>query len=374
MKRYIFSILLLSLPALMAAQDILFLKDGRWIEAKVLEIQPEVVKYKLFDFQEGPLYTVYKSEVRKIQYENGRVEWFVPQEERPAASEPEVMPPPEPEKRTEAPAAIPEPLPPTEPVPSGQPTPTPEPPPTLQPVEEGFHSGMVIGITAGANAATGLYDYKGAPEPPAFSMLFAPTAGASFDWRISRRFSLQSALLYRGKGDRIDVGAWISSFEELPQDYGFTSSYTEAEGFIQTYVGYLEWPVYPVLNLSAGFQIGIGPYLAIGLHGKERSDYKTSYYVDATLLSRETVKESRKVEFADIVALEDDASTRYFNRLDYGLVGYLGIRASKLAVGWTINYGLAQWEPQTRLLGTEQDTTETRHLTACMLLTFFLAP
>ncbi|MCO6480429.1 MAG: hypothetical protein J5I94_27555, partial [Phaeodactylibacter sp.] len=64
MKRYFFPFLLFVLPVFLPAQDILFLKDGRWIEAKVLEVQPEVVKYKLFDFQDGPLYTVYKSEVR----------------------------------------------------------------------------------------------------------------------------------------------------------------------------------------------------------------------------------------------------------------------------------------------------------------------
>lgn len=127
MKKYIFSILLLWLPALIAAQDILFLKDGRWMEAKVLEIQPDVVKYKLFDFQEGPLYTIYKNEIRKIQYENGRVEWFVPQGERPTTLPPEAVPP---SKKEPAPEAVPEAAPPltVQPAPETVPATETEPP------------------------------------------------------------------------------------------------------------------------------------------------------------------------------------------------------------------------------------------------------
>lgn len=369
MKKYIFSMFLLWLPALLAAQDILFLKDGRWIEAKVLEIQPDVVKYKLFDFQEGPLYTVYKSEIRKIQYENGRVEWFVPREEQPAAPQPETAPPP---AKEPAPAARPEvrepPAP--EPAPERKPAVSPEPAPP-PPAEPAFQSQLFIGITAGINAATGIYDYRGAPEPPAYSILPAPTFGACLDWRISPRFSLQSGLYYRGKGDRINVGEWISNIELATTDYGFAPSYTEAEGHIATYVGYLEVPVYPVVNLSAGFQIGLGPYLAIGLHGTEKSDYKTSFFVEGDLLDRQEVKESRKIEFADVIALEDNSATRYFKRLDYGLIGYVGIRARKLTLGCTVNYGLAQWEPEFRLFSTQKAPTETHHLTGALLMTYY---
>lgn len=359
MKRYFFPFLLFVLPVFLPAQDILFLKDGRWIEAKVLEVQPEVVKYKLFDFQDGPLYTVYKSEVRKIQYENGRVEWFVPEEERPAA------PPPEKEV---APAVKPEA--PTPLAPERKPNVSAEPAPP-PPVEPAFHSQLFIGITAGINAATGVYDYRGAAEPPAYSILPAPSFGASLDWRFTPRLSLQSGLYYRGKGDRIDVGEWISSIAPPAYNDGFAPSYSEADGHIQTYVGYLEWPVYPVLNLSAGFQIGIGPYIALGLHGTEKSDYKSSFFVDGNLLSREEVKQNRKVQFADIIALEDDTNTRYFNRLDYGVMGYLGIRARKMTVGWTVSYGLQPWEPELKLFSSQRAATESRHLTAAMLLTYF---
>lgn len=229
----------------------------------------------------------------------------------------------------------------------------------------------MIGITAGINAATGIYDYRGATEPPAYSILFAPTFGGSLDWRISPRFSLQSGLYYRGKGDRINIGEWISDIELSTADYRFAPSYTEAEGHITTYVGYLELPVYPVVNLSAGFQIGLGPYLAFGLHGTEKSDYKTSFFVEGTLLDRQEIKESRKIQFAGALALEDDNNTRYFQRLDYGVRGSLGIRARKMTIAWTVSYGLRPWEPELKIFSSRKSATETRHLTGAMLLIYF---
>jgi hypothetical protein len=47
-------IIFLTLPVLLFAQDELYLNNGVIHSTKVLEITPEVVKYKLFGFQEGP--------------------------------------------------------------------------------------------------------------------------------------------------------------------------------------------------------------------------------------------------------------------------------------------------------------------------------
>jgi hypothetical protein len=53
------------------AQDIIVRKDGSEIKAKVLEITSTVVKYRLADFEEGPLYVVNKGEIFRIVYANG---------------------------------------------------------------------------------------------------------------------------------------------------------------------------------------------------------------------------------------------------------------------------------------------------------------
>jgi len=56
------------------AQDIIVLKDGNMIEAKVVEIAPSEIKYKRFDHLDGPTIVVPANDVLSIRYENGRVE------------------------------------------------------------------------------------------------------------------------------------------------------------------------------------------------------------------------------------------------------------------------------------------------------------
>lgn len=62
--------------ARIAAQDIIILKNGEELESKVSEILQTSVKYKKFDNLSGPLYTVQKSEVFMIKFENGTREVF----------------------------------------------------------------------------------------------------------------------------------------------------------------------------------------------------------------------------------------------------------------------------------------------------------
>jgi len=64
----IFSILL-SFSAF--AQDIIIKKSGEEIKAKILEVAINEIKYKRYDFQDGPLYTLSKDDVLLIRYENG---------------------------------------------------------------------------------------------------------------------------------------------------------------------------------------------------------------------------------------------------------------------------------------------------------------
>lgn len=58
------------------AQDLMVKTDGEELEVKVLEITPDVIKYKNHSNIDGPLYTVNKSEVTEIVFENGGKEVF----------------------------------------------------------------------------------------------------------------------------------------------------------------------------------------------------------------------------------------------------------------------------------------------------------
>jgi hypothetical protein len=73
-------IIICSLAILMTShifsQDVIIKNDKSEIKAKVIEIQETTIKYKLYDFLEGPLRNISVSEVFMIIYENGKRETF----------------------------------------------------------------------------------------------------------------------------------------------------------------------------------------------------------------------------------------------------------------------------------------------------------
>lgn len=67
------------------AQDIIFLKNGEEIKAKVKEVKNQDITYLKFENQDGPTYTILKSTVLMIKYENGQKDIF--SDDKPTASE-----------------------------------------------------------------------------------------------------------------------------------------------------------------------------------------------------------------------------------------------------------------------------------------------
>lgn len=68
------------------SQDVIIKTDKKEIKAKILEIDENTVKYKKFEFLDGPSYNINKSEVFMIIYKNGTRETFEikPAEVKPA--------------------------------------------------------------------------------------------------------------------------------------------------------------------------------------------------------------------------------------------------------------------------------------------------
>ena len=58
------------------AQDFIIKKNGDEVTAKIEEVGVSEIKYKKFDNQDGPLYTILKSEIFMIKYANGTKEVF----------------------------------------------------------------------------------------------------------------------------------------------------------------------------------------------------------------------------------------------------------------------------------------------------------
>ena len=77
MKKLFSVITVFLLVALLAkGQDIVVLKDGSTIKAKVLEINKEDVRYKKYSNLDGPTYTISKFDIFSINYEKGEKDLF----------------------------------------------------------------------------------------------------------------------------------------------------------------------------------------------------------------------------------------------------------------------------------------------------------
>ncbi len=74
MKRISIVLFLGLLCNIINAQDVIIKLNGDEINSKIIEISSKSIKYKVFDFQEGPDRIIELDEVSKIKYENGRIE------------------------------------------------------------------------------------------------------------------------------------------------------------------------------------------------------------------------------------------------------------------------------------------------------------
>lgn len=79
MKKILF-LLLCSVSFVATAQDMITTKKGEDIQAKVLEITINEIKYKRNDNPNSPIYTILKSDVLMIRYENGSKDIFTEEE------------------------------------------------------------------------------------------------------------------------------------------------------------------------------------------------------------------------------------------------------------------------------------------------------
>lgn len=70
------TLFLLFLARITMAQDVIVKNDQTTVMSKVIEITSTEIKYKKWNNQDGPTYSINRSEVAKINYENGEAETF----------------------------------------------------------------------------------------------------------------------------------------------------------------------------------------------------------------------------------------------------------------------------------------------------------
>jgi len=91
---YFFAVLTVCMGGMVSlhAQDMIIMKDGNVIEAKIMEIHPTEIRYKRFDNLNGPMVFLPSDRVLSIKYENGIVEIINPVGGSPASGQGSVQP------------------------------------------------------------------------------------------------------------------------------------------------------------------------------------------------------------------------------------------------------------------------------------------
>jgi hypothetical protein len=75
-KYCLFFILLLNSIIEIGAQDVIIKKDGSIIHADIIEVDFNVVKYKKSTYPEGPVFSIYRSEIYAIAYGDNTTDYF----------------------------------------------------------------------------------------------------------------------------------------------------------------------------------------------------------------------------------------------------------------------------------------------------------
>ena len=73
------------------AQDIITMRDGSEIQAVVVDVGVDAIKYKKYNYQDGPFFVVGISKVFSIKYRNGEKDVFEAKENPPAYTPPQPL-------------------------------------------------------------------------------------------------------------------------------------------------------------------------------------------------------------------------------------------------------------------------------------------
>ena len=162
------------------------------------------------------------------------------------------------------------------------------------------------------------------------------------DLPITSFLYIQPGLLFTGKGSKAQSGE--------PSD----ANYFRSE--VNPY--YIEVPVNLVLKAPIGggakFFAGAGPYVAIGIAGNRKLDYK---------IANVAFSRKDKIEFSNddpTTGGEEGAGFGILKRFDYGLNGTVGIEGKNVSI--SANYGLGSAKLQSGTTNGEDNNNKHRVL------------
>ena len=249
MKKTLLILATLCCGNLLWSQDIITLKSGEEVKAVVQEIGADYVKYKKFENKNGPTYTMQKSAVFMIKYENGTKDVF---EKSSTAATPATPA----RSQTATPTARP----PQQPAVSKA-----NPPASQQPKQSSskVRFGLEAGLTV-SNINSDFYKPGGALEDYEIYPRFGFTCGMLVDFRVAKVFSIQPEMLILRKGYKEE--SYTDLFYVETGKLRYEDAFEERDLFLL----YFEFPLNFILNIPIAkdrLQIGAGPYAAYGVSG-----------------------------------------------------------------------------------------------------------
>lgn len=193
-----------------------------------------------------------------------------------------------------------------------------------------------FGVKAGLNLSNISQQFKESDYEMTTHFLPAFHVGLVADVPFSGQFSFQPGVLFSVKGYSMDVQEMLEDFygEDLPDGF-------ESDGYARTKFNYIEIP----LNLAFkanDFQIAAGPYVALGISGKQKWDYSMSYmgFSDSdngTLTLKPYFGEVKDSDLGE----DEDA----FSAIDYGVNFSVGYMAGPVLIQGGYALGLGNLTP-----------------------------
>lgn len=157
--------------------------------------------------------------------------------------------------------------------------------------------------------------------------------GVTIEKQLNEKIALQTGLMYSRKGFSVDME------EESEYDY-------EYKGYDRISLSYLEIPVHFAYRVTDMFQIYAGPYLALGIGGKEKYDYDVKDLLYDTDFVNRSGDNKFKPFLGKVSSSDLDKDEIGMRALDMGLDFGLGVEMDKVLVNVGYSFGLGNIVPQ----------------------------
>ncbi len=195
---------------------------------------------------------------------------------------------------------------------------------------------VTFGIKVGANLNNISQDFKNSDWEIATKFKPAFHIGVIADVPFSDNFSFQPGLLYTSKGFSYDMDEFVANYFEEEID-GLT-----IDGYARGTFNYIEIPLNFAFKAEA-LQIFAGPYVAMGISGKQKMDFTVSY-----MGMSDSQKDEMKLKptFGEVkdgdLADDEDA----FSALDYGVNVGVGYKVGPILVQGAYSLGMGNLTPK----------------------------